>query len=61
MVYADGIDLDNLDAATPVGVTCRTCEQRGCEQRVFPSLSQPLRVDENVRGRAFFSQPDDDG
>ena len=58
MVYADGIDLENLEAATPVGVTCRTCEQRDCEQRVFPSLSQPLRIDENLRGRAFYGKAD---
>lgn len=56
MVYADGIDLDNTDAAIPVGVTCRTCEQRACEQRVFPSVSQPLQIDENVRGRAFYGK-----
>ena len=58
MIYADGIDLENLDAATPVGVTCRTCEQRSCEQRVFPSLSQPLKIDENLRGRAFYGKAD---
>lgn len=56
MVYADGIDLEAAGAATPVGVTCRTCEQRDCEQRVFPSLSQKLHLDENVRGRAFYSR-----
>lgn len=56
MVYADGIDLDNLEGATPVGVTCRTCEQRDCEQRVFPSLAQPLTIDENLRGRAFYGK-----
>jgi hypothetical protein len=58
IVYADGVDLDNLDGATPVGVTCRTCEQRDCEQRVFPSLSQPLNIDENLRGRAFYGKAD---
>lgn len=58
MVYADGVDLDNLEAATPVGVTCRTCEQQDCEQRVFPSLAQPLKIDENLRGRAFYGKAD---
>jgi hypothetical protein len=58
IVYADGVDLDNLDGATPVGVTCRTCEQRDCEQRVFPSLAQPLNIDENLRGRAFYGKAD---
>ena len=56
VVYADGVNLDALDAATPVGVTCRTCDQRDCEQRVFPSLSHPLHIDENVRGRSFYAR-----
>ena len=47
--------LGNLEGATPVGVTCRTCDQRDCEQRVFPHLSQRMRFDENVRGRAFYA------
>lgn len=53
MVYAGGIDLDA--ASTPVGVTCRTCEQMDCEQRVFPPMHHPLEVDENVRGLSFFT------
>ncbi|MEZ4443677.1 MAG: short-chain fatty acyl-CoA regulator family protein [Polyangiaceae bacterium] len=55
MVYSDGIDVDNLEAATPVGVTCRTCEQMDCEQRVFPPMQHPLHVDENVRGLSFYA------
>ncbi len=55
MVYSDGIDLDNTGAATPVGVTCRTCEQLDCEQRVLPSMQHPLAIDENVRGVSFYS------
>ncbi len=55
MVYSDGVDLDNLDAATPVGVTCRTCEQLDCEQRVFPSMQHPLEINENIRGMSFYT------
>ena len=55
MVYADGVDFDNLKAATPVGITCRTCEQMDCEQRVFPPMQHPLRIDENVRGVSFYA------
>ena len=29
-----------------MGVTCRLCERRHCEQRVVPGLQHPLRVDE---------------
>lgn len=55
LVYADGIDLDNESAVVPVGVTCRLCEHLDCEQRAFPAMQHPLRIDENVRGVSFFA------
>ena len=55
MVYSDGVDLENLEMATPVGVTCRLCERTDCEQRAFPSLRHPLQVDENVRGISLYA------
>jgi predicted transcriptional regulator len=55
LVYADGVDLDHLSAAVPVGVTCRICERMDCQQRVFPALQTPLQVDENVRGVSFYA------
>jgi predicted transcriptional regulator/transcriptional regulator with XRE-family HTH domain len=55
LVYSDGIDVDNPSADVPVGVTCRTCEHLDCEQRAFPAIQHPLRVDENVRGVSFFA------
>jgi predicted transcriptional regulator/DNA-binding XRE family transcriptional regulator len=55
MVYSDGIDLGNVHLATPVGVTCRLCERSDCEQRAFPSIRHPLRVDENVRGVSLYA------
>lgn len=55
LVYSDGVDLDNLSAAVPVGVTCRLCERMDCEQRVFPALQAPLQIDENVRGINFYA------
>jgi len=55
LVYSDGIDLDNPNAAVPVGVTCRLCEHLDCEQRAFPSIQHPLRIDENLRGVSFFA------
>jgi predicted transcriptional regulator/DNA-binding XRE family transcriptional regulator len=54
IVYADGYDLGNLDAAVPIGTTCRLCERLDCEQRAFPPLQYGLKVDENVRGRSFY-------
>ncbi|HUP62436.1 MAG TPA: short-chain fatty acyl-CoA regulator family protein [Thermoanaerobaculia bacterium] len=58
LVYADGYDLENLDAAVPIGTTCRLCERIDCEQRAFPPLQHGLKVDENVRGRSFYAPVD---
>jgi hypothetical protein len=58
LVYGDGTDLDNLDAAVPIGTTCRLCERLDCDQRAFPPLQYGLAVDENVRGRSFYVPTD---
>ena len=55
LVYSDGYDLDNTDAAVPIGTTCRLCERLDCEQRAFPPLHYGLMVDENVRGPSFYA------
>jgi predicted transcriptional regulator/DNA-binding XRE family transcriptional regulator len=55
LVYADGIDLENREVRVPVGITCRLCERMDCEQRAFPPLQHPLRVDEHVRGVSFYA------
>jgi predicted transcriptional regulator/DNA-binding XRE family transcriptional regulator len=58
LVYADGYDLDNLEAAVPIGTTCRLCERLDCDQRAFPPLQHGLVVDENIRGRSFYVPPE---
>ncbi len=55
LVYADGVDLKNLQAAMPIGVTCRLCERQTCEQRAFPAAGAPLRIDENLRPLNFYT------
>ncbi|MDG1479180.1 MAG: short-chain fatty acyl-CoA regulator family protein [Myxococcota bacterium] len=55
LVYGDGMDLEDLDAAIPIGTSCRTCERTNCQQRALPSLHRAMQVDENVRGISFFS------
>jgi predicted transcriptional regulator/transcriptional regulator with XRE-family HTH domain len=55
LVYADGYDLDNLDAAVPIGTTCRLCERMDCEQRAFAPLQHGMKIDENVRGASFYA------
>jgi predicted transcriptional regulator/DNA-binding XRE family transcriptional regulator len=55
LVYADGVNLENEDAAVPVGVTCRLCDRTDCEQRAFPPLREPLIIDENLRGVSIYA------
>lgn len=55
LVYADGVDLDNAEAAVPIGTTCRLCERNDCAQRAFASLQRPLRLNENWRGITFYA------
>jgi predicted transcriptional regulator/transcriptional regulator with XRE-family HTH domain len=55
LVYSDGVDLENPGICIPVGVTCRTCERTDCDQRAFPSMRQPLVVDENLRGTSLYA------
>ncbi len=55
LVYSDGVDLENLDNAVPVGITCRTCDRSECEQRTLPSLRHPLQIDENIRGVSLYN------
>lgn len=50
LTYADGIDLEHTEAATPIGVNCRLCPRHDCSQRAFPPLNHRLIVDENLRG-----------
>lgn len=54
VVYADGLDLENEDAADPIGMTCRTCERATCKARAFPAIHRLVHVNENVRSLAFF-------
>ena len=54
LIYARGENLNNDAADTPIGVNCRLCERRDCNQRATPSVNRALRVDEHVRGISPF-------
>jgi predicted transcriptional regulator/transcriptional regulator with XRE-family HTH domain len=58
IVYADGVKIDSREAVVPVGLTCRLCERMDCEQRAFPPLQHPLKVNEHVRGVSFYAPVD---
>ncbi|KAA9221518.1 acetate metabolism transcriptional regulator RamB [Corynebacterium amycolatum] len=43
-VYADGLDLADLDAATPIGAGCRVCSREACPQRAFPPIHRDIDI-----------------
>ena len=49
LVYATGLDLNDPEAATPIGAGCKVCERENCAQRAFPAVGRGLQVDENLR------------
>jgi predicted transcriptional regulator/DNA-binding XRE family transcriptional regulator len=48
-IYADGLRLNDEAAATPIGTSCRLCPRQGCDQRAFPPIDRPIRVDPDHR------------
>lgn len=53
--YADGLNLDDPQIITPIGVSCRTCPRQDCSDRAMPALAQRLIIDENKRGLSTYS------
>ncbi len=47
LVYARGLNLDDPDIATPIGMGCKVCERAHCPQRAFPFVGRPLEASEN--------------
>ncbi|MBO9576147.1 MAG: DUF2083 domain-containing protein [Sphingobium sp.] len=54
-VYADGLRLKDEAAATPIGPGCRLCPRQGCDQRAFPPLDRPIRIEPDHRGIVPYS------
>lgn len=48
-IYADGLQLHDEAAATPIGITCRLCPRRECSQRAFPPTDRSFHVDPDSR------------
>jgi predicted transcriptional regulator len=48
------MNTQNPTGDTPIGVNCRLCERRDCNQRATPSIHRALRLDEHVRGLSPF-------
>ena len=54
LIYARGTSPDNEANDTPIGVNCRLCERRDCNQRATPSINRSLNMNEHVRGLSPF-------
>ncbi len=50
IIYADGLRLTDEAAATPIGPGCRLCPRETCDQRAFPPLDRPIRIEPGRRG-----------
>ena len=50
LTYSDGIDLQNKNNETPIGVSCRICPRVDCQQRAFPPIDKDLKLNINYRG-----------
>ncbi len=61
LVYGDSVDVHNPNVAVPIGITCRLCERMDCEQRAFPPMHRKLGIDENLRGKSFYTPAPPDG
>ncbi|CAM4144981.1 short-chain fatty acyl-CoA regulator family protein [Kerstersia similis] len=48
LVYAQGLDLHDPQAPTPIGMGCKVCERPSCPQRAFPYIGGKLAVSEDV-------------
>jgi len=49
-VYAAGLDLNNPNAADPIGPGCRACERDSCRHRSVPPIGRVLDVGTAERG-----------
>ncbi|MBU7598077.1 DUF2083 domain-containing protein [Streptomyces sp. P38-E01] len=47
LIYSKGLDLEDRDAAMPIGMGCTVCERLGCPQRAVPPLGRRLEIDEH--------------
>lgn len=49
LIYSVGIDLNDKEAAVPIGVSCRVCERNNCPQRAFPPIGKRIQINEDER------------
>jgi XRE family transcriptional regulator, fatty acid utilization regulator len=56
-IYAEGLDLNNPNAAEPIGPGCRACERTSCRHRSLPPAGRTLDVGTAERGVVPYRVP----
>ncbi|MGN7133884.1 short-chain fatty acyl-CoA regulator family protein [Rhodococcoides corynebacterioides] len=51
LVYSQGLQLDEHMSPVSIGAGCKVCERTDCEQRAFPQIGRPVRVDVDFSSR----------
>ena len=54
LIYARHMNLQDEAADIPIGINCRLCDRRDCNQRATPSINLDLKLDQYVRGLSPF-------
>ena len=54
-VYADTVDPHSTETAVRIGVSCRICPRKDCDQRAYPPSDQMIKVDLFNRGVVPYS------
>ena len=50
LTYSEGIDLENKNLETKIGISCRICPRIECQQRAFPPIDKQLNLNIGFRG-----------
>jgi predicted transcriptional regulator/transcriptional regulator with XRE-family HTH domain len=59
-VYAAGLDLNNPEAADPIGPGCRACERTSCRHRSVPPTGRKLDIGTAERGMVPYRVSNED-
>ena len=53
-IYGDVVNASATQNVTEIGINCRLCPRKNCEQRAHDPFFTDLKLDENIRGATHF-------
>ncbi|PCJ84433.1 MAG: XRE family transcriptional regulator [Hyphomicrobiales bacterium] len=56
MIYSDGMDLNSKTQTVPIGVGCRICPRKECEQRAHPPAGHRFHLVDTERAESFYGR-----